>query len=158
MNTRSRKPKEEEDEKLSPQDQALKETILAKHRDETAARIVQANVTPPRTITQARLVAFLQLEAAHLNLKQRYEEEEQALLDAVELGAEVEAGTFGAFLKVRSLRRPSWKEHFIAVCGKAKADEIHNTCPPTFSISLVVKVKSVIKEAAEKLYQGFSGR
>jgi hypothetical protein len=68
---------------------------------------------------------------------------EDGVIDAIEAGEGHERGPLAAGVDVDAVRRPKWKEVFVATCGEAAAAKVIQATVPTEHKKLVVLERKV---------------
>lgn len=108
---------------------------------------MESNVRQLQLISASEVRNFLSIKETERMAKRRLESlqeqckaAELALIAQVQQGIPTEGSEFSLRLREIERRFPAWKEHFIALAGKAAADEVLETTEPKSYLSLVVEV------------------
>ncbi len=97
-------------------------------------------------VEKVQIEKILAMRETQKALRERLALIEKAIGDAegeviglVESGADTTQAGYAVSVSVSERRYPSWKEHFISLMGKEKADQILEQTTPTIYRRLVVK-------------------
>jgi hypothetical protein len=87
---------------------------------------------------KAKKDARLKLKRRLAEVEQDLKGQEQYLIELLDNGAEVISERE---IKIKNTERryPSWKEHFISLCGKDLADEVLESTEPKIHRELIIK-------------------